>query len=202
MFAEHGPAGAEPGRVLTTHRETSVVRVADGEVAAHVSGRFRSQALGPGDYPAVGDWVALDTRIAERSGTIHAVLPRRSAVSRTAGDSNRRGAAHLADEQVLAANVDVSFVVAAIDRPPNLRRLERYLALAWGSVTTPVVVLNKADAAPDVDAIVTDVESIALGVDVLPTSALTGLGTDAVDGDRPRAIWCREVDAGQRPPRS
>jgi ribosome biogenesis GTPase len=180
LFAEHDDPGREPGRVIATHRETSIVGTAGGTVAAHVSGRFRRDATGPADYPAVGDWVVIEPRHAERSGTIHAVLPRRGAIARTAGDSNRLGGGRLVDEQVLAANVDVALIVASIAIEPNLRRLERYLALAWGSETVPVVVLNKADASADVDASVARVEAVALGVDVHPVSALTGTGVETV----------------------
>ena len=175
-FGDHAGPGIEPGRVMATHRETSIVRVASGDLAAHVSGRFRREALGPGDYPAVGDWVAIEARLAEHSGTVHAVLPRRSAISRTAGDSNRRGGGRAADEQVLAANVDVALLVEAIDRRVHLTRLERYLALAWGAGVTPVIVLNKIDASPDPGAAEAAVAAIAIGVDVRPVSAMTGAG--------------------------
>lgn len=180
LYAEHDGPGLEPGRVVATHRETSIVRIATGTVAGHVSGRFRLGANGPADYPAVGDWVAIEARPAERSGTIQAVLERRSAIARTAGDSNRRGGGRATDEQVLAANVDVALLVEAIDRPPNLRRLERYLALAWGAGVVPVIALNKADACDDVEAAVHAVTGIAPAVDVLPISARTGAGLDAL----------------------
>lgn len=177
-FSEHAAAGLEPGRVVATHRETAIVRLAAGTVAGHVSGRFRRAVLGPADYPAVGDWVAVEPRLAERSATIHAVLPRRSAILRTAGDSNRLGGGRLVDEQVLAANVDVAFVVASIAIAPNLRRLERYLALAWASGTTPVVVLNKADLAADAEASAAVVAGVAIGAAVHPVSALGGIGLE------------------------
>jgi ribosome biogenesis GTPase len=182
LFAEHDAAGRAPGRVVATHRATSIVRLEDATVAGRVSGRFRREAIGPADYPAVGDWVVVEPRIAERSGTIHAVLPRHGLIDRTASDSNRRGGGRLDDEQVLAANVDVALIVASIAIEPNLRRLERYLALAWGSGARPVVVLNKADLAADVDAAVRRVESVALGVDIHPVSALSGAGVDPVAG--------------------
>lgn len=177
-FSEHAAAGLEPGRVVATHRETAIVRLAAGTVAGYVSGRFRRAVLGPADYPAVGDWVAVEPRLAERSATIHAVLPRRSAILRTAGDSNRLGGGRLVDEQVLAANVDVAFVVASIAIAPNLRRLERYLALAWASGTTPVVVLNKADLAADAEASAAVVAGVAIGAAVHPVSALGGIGLE------------------------
>jgi ribosome biogenesis GTPase len=180
QFAEHAAPDRQPGRVVTTHRDTAIVRLADGDVAARVAGRFRRDAIGPADYPAVGDWVVVEARPAERSGTIHAVLPRRSAITRTAGDSNRRGGRRLDDEQVMAANVDVALIVASIAIEPNLRRLERYLALAWASGATPVVVLNKADLAADADAAVAAVDAVAIGVDVHRVSALLGSGLAGV----------------------
>jgi ribosome biogenesis GTPase len=181
-FAELAGAERQPGRVVATHRGTAIVRLADGDVAARVSGRFRRDAVGPADFPAVGDWVVVEARPAERSGTIHAVLPRRSAITRTAGDSNRRGGGRLDDEQVMAANVDIALIVASIAIEPNLRRLERYLALVWASGATPVVILNKADLADDADAAIAAVETAAVGVDVHRVSALHGSGLAAVAG--------------------
>jgi ribosome biogenesis GTPase len=178
-WAAHDAAGRRPARVVAVHKETSIVRAADGgDRPAIVSGRFRFEALAPSDYPAVGDWVALD---AEGPATgpddpaiVAAVLPRRSAFRRSAADANRRTAGHLVDEQVLAANVDVAFLVAGLDGDFNLRRLERYLTVAWSSGVTPVVVLNKADIAADLTGPLVAVEAIAPGVPVVVLSALTG----------------------------
>jgi ribosome biogenesis GTPase len=175
-FAPHADAGLQPGRVVATHRDTSIVATAGSDVAATVSGRFRLSVDGPADYPAVGDWVTLDVRPAEHAGTIHAVLPRRTVIARTSGDSSRHGGGRLIDEQILAANVDVALLVAAIDRPPNLRRLERYVALAWSCGVVPIVVLNKADAAADVEGATLAARSVTPGVEVVPVSALTGDG--------------------------
>jgi ribosome biogenesis GTPase len=125
------------------------------------------------DYPAVGDRDLL----APGPGTpavITAVLPRRSAFVRSAADASRRTAGNLVDEQVLAANVDVAFLVAGLDGDFNLRRLERYLAVAWSSGVRPVIVLNKADVAIDLDDRLLSVASIAPAVPVVVLSALTG----------------------------
>jgi ribosome biogenesis GTPase len=168
-------------RVVAVHKETSIVRGPDtADRAAVVSGRFRYVALVPADYPAVGDWVTLAPDDGAASpddpAVITAVLPRRSAFVRSAADASRRSAGHLVDEQVLAANVDVAFLVAGLDRDFNLRRLERYLAVAWSSGVRPVVVLNKADIAGDLDARLLEVESIAPAVPIVIVSALTGVG--------------------------
>ena len=139
-----------------------------------VSGSFRFEALAVVDFPVVGDWVALD-----EGGVIAAVLPRRSAFRRMAADGTRRGAS-LDDEQVMAANVDVALLVAGLDHDFNLRRIERYLAVAWSSGVTPVIVLNKTDVADDVDDRLLAVAAIAPGVATVAVSATTGDGLDAL----------------------
>lgn len=164
-------------RVVAVHKETSIVRGADGaDRSAVVSGRFRFEAVGPSDYPAVGDWVTIANgqEPGRDAAVITAVLPRRSAFVRSAADASRRSTGHLVDEQVLAANVDIAFLVAGLDHDFNLRRLERYLAVAWSSGATPVIVLNKADIALDLEARLIDVASIAPAVPIVVLSALTG----------------------------
>jgi ribosome biogenesis GTPase len=171
--------GRQPARVMAVHKETSIVRGADGvDRTAIVSGRFRYDALAASDFPAVGDWVALEpTRPmagADDPAVIATVLPRRSAFRRQAADSTRRGGLNLHDEQVIAANIDVAFIVAGLDGDFNLRRLERYLAVAWSSGVAPVIVLNKADIADDLPGRLVAVEAIAPGVPIRVVSALTG----------------------------
>jgi ribosome biogenesis GTPase / thiamine phosphate phosphatase len=174
-----GPAvGVETmARVVAVHKETAIVRGPDGvDRPAIVSGRFRFAALAPSDYPAVGDWVTLASlgAIDGDPAIVTAVLPRRSAFVRSAADASRRSAGRLIDEQVLAANVDVAFLVAGLDHDFNLRRLERYLAVAWSSGVRPVIVLNKADVALDLEQRRLDVTSIAPAVPVVVLSARTG----------------------------
>ena len=159
------PDGAEPGRVARVDRGRLRVLTADGErTAVPAAGLHDESGLGA---PAVGDWVALRGELAV------AVLPRRGAFTRTvAGRSS--GA------QVVAANLDTVLVVDALVGPARLRRVERYLAVAWSSGATPVVVLTKADLCDDVGAAVRQVAEDALGVDVLAVSSATGDGLEAV----------------------
>ncbi len=175
-FTPFAARGHRPARVVAVHRETSVVRDGGGDRPASVSGSFRFEALAASDYPTVGDWVALDD-----GGVIAAVLPRRSVFKRMAADGTRRGAG-LDDEQVMASNVDVALLVAGLDNDFNLRRIERYLAVAWSSAITPVVVLNKSDLADDVDGRLVAVEAVAPGVATVAVSAWTGAGLDALRG--------------------
>jgi ribosome biogenesis GTPase len=172
-FAPFAADGLQPARVVAVHRETSVVRDGTDDRPVGVSGAFRFAALSHSDYPTVGDWVALDGEV------VAAVLPRRSAFSRMAPDATRRGSG-LDDEQIMASNIDVALLVAGLDNDFNLRRIERYLAVAWSSSIVPVVVLNKADLADDVDGRLVAVDAIAPGVATIAVSAWTGMGLDAL----------------------
>jgi ribosome biogenesis GTPase len=175
-FVPFAARGHRPARVVAVHRDTSVVRDAAGDRPASVSGAFRFEALAASDFPTVGDWVALDD-----GGVIAAVLPRRSMFKRMAADGTRR-VAGLDDEQVMASNVDLALLVAGLDNDFNLRRIERYLAVAWSSAITPVVVLNKSDLADDVVGRLVAVEAIAPGVATVAVSAQTGAGLDDLRG--------------------
>ena len=172
-FASFAAEGHRPARVVAVHRETSIVRDGDGDRPVNVSGSFRFAALGHADFPTVGDWVALDGDV------ITTILPRRSVFKRMASDASRRGT-RSDDEQIMASNIDVALLVAGLDNDFNLRRIERYLAVAWSSAITPVVVLNKSDLADDVDGRLVAVDAIAPGVATLPVSARTGAGLDAL----------------------
>jgi ribosome biogenesis GTPase len=170
-FAGHLAAGRRPARVMVEHQHAYTVRTADGEGTAAVSGRYRFETRGPDDFPAVGDWVAIDG--AADTATIHALLPRRSAFTRLV--AGRRS-----DGQVVAANVDVILIAMGLDGDFNLRRLERYLAVGWTSGARPVVILTKADRCPDIEGHVLAVTAVAPGVPVQAISALTGFGMEAL----------------------
>ncbi len=178
-FLAFDAAGWQPARVVAAHRDAWVLATPTGDRDAVISGRLRHESMGPGDLPAVGDWVAAAGIDGDDTTVIQAVLPRRAAFTRNVG----LGAATLAGEQVLAANVDVAFVVAGLDGDFNLRRLERYLAVAWAGGATPVVLLNKADVADDLDGLRVAAEAVAPGVDVRTLSALTGDGVERLAAD-------------------
>ena len=174
-FAEHAAAGLVPARVAIEYNHIFRLLSADGEIAAQHAGRLLHEATGRHMLAAVGDWVAVDARPGERSGTIEAVLPRRSKFS-------RKVAGEATEEQVVAANVDVAFLVMGLDHDFNLRRLERYLLLASESGAIPAVLLTKADLVEDVPARVAEVAAAAPGVQVFAMNARSGEGLDAVFG--------------------
>ncbi len=170
-FGPFADGRRRPARVVAAHRGAWILALDDGDRDAVLAGRLRHEAVRPADLPAVGDWVAADAD-SDVAGpaVISAVLPRRTAFRRASDD----GAT--ASEQVLAANVELALVVTGLDRAFNVRRLERYIAVAWSGGATPVVVLNKADAAADPHGAQTAAEAVAPGVDVRLISALEGTG--------------------------
>jgi ribosome biogenesis GTPase len=180
--------GLSPARVTRQHRDRYEVVTAVGSRSAAVSGRFRHEVRTEADFPAVGDWVAVDgergpdsDRAASHgagseagAAVIHCVLPRRSAFSRVAAGRTN-------SEQVIAANVDLVFVVTSLSRDFNVRRMERYVALAWESRAQPVIILSKADLADDLDGSILAAGAAAPGVDVLAVSVVDGTGMEASD---------------------
>jgi ribosome biogenesis GTPase len=161
-----------PARVAREHKNIYVVYTEAGQLTAKVSGRFRHDAQDYSDFPSVGDWVAVKARPEEESATIHGLVPRKSTFSRTAVLAGKT------EEQVLAANIDTVFLVSGLDGDFNLRRIERYVTIAWDSGATPVIVLNKADLCDDVDSIVEEVEATISGVSTLAVSAEKKEGLD------------------------
>ncbi len=167
-------AGADPrlfpARVIAEQRGAFRILGPDGELWASPRGRVRRAAVDPADLPAVGDWVLARLRPEGEWATIERVLPRRSAFVRRAAGQDA--------PQVVAANVDVVLIVTSLNRELNLRRLERYLTLAWNSGATPAIVLSKADLCPDPGPMRAEVERVAGGAPVHVVSALDERGLD------------------------
>ncbi|MBI4886391.1 MAG: ribosome small subunit-dependent GTPase A [Acidobacteria bacterium] len=166
-------ADVEPARVAIEFNYLYRVWTADGEVVSTVSGRLKHRVTSRSELPAVGDWVALRKRAGHATGTIVAVLPRRSAFS-------RRMAGAVTEAQVAAANVDVVFIVMGLDRDFSLRRLERYLLLAHESGAAPVVLLTKPDLSGQVGTQVEAVEAIAGSVPIHVVNPKANTGLDLV----------------------
>ncbi|MTI80851.1 MAG: ribosome small subunit-dependent GTPase A [Firmicutes bacterium] len=161
-------------RVSVQHKELYQVVTENGEIKAEISGKLGYAARDNSDYPVVGDWVMVD-RVDDRGGNaiIHFILYRKSAFERkAAGTSNQR--------QIVAANIDIVFICMSLNNNFNLRRLERYLSIAWDSMATPVVVLTKSDLCDDLPTRLSDVHSVAVGVDILVTTCKGGNGYKTV----------------------
>lgn len=163
-------AGLYIGRVISQYKDLYKVATENGELMAEISGKFRFTIKTLADYPAVGDFVMLD-RTENTSGNviIHHVLTRKSAfIRKAAGTSN--------NEQIVAANIDIVFICMSLNSDFNVRRLERYLGVAWDSGAIPVIVLTKADLCEDISEQLLEIDAIAFGVDVLVTSSMSGDG--------------------------
>ncbi len=172
-FLDAGEANGAPARVIREHRGVYALVSEAGEMLAEVTGRFRHRAQTRCDFPAVGDWVVSEQPAPSSRAVIHSVLPRRSAFV-------RRSAGAKSEEQVVAANVDTVFLVSGLDHDFNLRRIERYLTLAYDSGAAPVIVLNKADLHGNLEQARQQVEAVACGVPILLVSAATGMGLGAL----------------------
>lgn len=151
-------------RVIT--QEKGFYRISNGmeERLAEVSGKFRYQAQTISDYPAVGDYVIASWPEDGSNCIISSLFPRKSAFIRKAAGQDSH-------EQVVAANIDTVFVCMSLNNNFSLRRLERYLATAWDSGAVPVIVLTKADLCDHLSAKITEVETVAMGVDILAVSS-------------------------------
>ena len=165
-FAEHRAAGLVPARVAVQHRGAYDLAGAEGTVRASAAARLAREDR----LPAVGDWIGLGPE----SSLVEEVLPRRTVLS-------RKEALHATREQVLAANVDVAFLIQSLPLDFNARRLERYLAMAWESGAQPVVLLTKVDLVDDVSPFLAEAETVTFGsCPVLAVSALSAAGLDDV----------------------
>jgi ribosome biogenesis GTPase len=138
-----------------------------GQVLGEITGKMRYN----NKFPAVGDWVVVDSQVGEERAIIHDILPRKSKFSRNMAGTKD-------GEQIVAANIDTVFIVTSLNQDFNLRRLERYLTIAWNSGAKPVIVLNKSDLCSDAEAKKTEVEGVAFGVPIHIVSSLTEQGLD------------------------
>jgi ribosome biogenesis GTPase len=168
-FEPHVAAGCFPGRVCVEHKGLYQFYGEGGEGTAQVSGRFRHEARGRADFPAVGDWVALRQGPGDSLAVIHAVLPRDNQLS-------RKLPGKAIDEQVVAANLDTLFLLTSLNRDLNPRRIERYLAAASAAQLRPVLVLNKSDLSDRPQEAVELLRAAIPGVPVHAVSARTGEG--------------------------
>lgn len=155
----------EPARVLSQEKGFYRVAADKGEKLAELSGKFRFQAEASSEYPAVGDFVLVNWNESGSSAIIESLLPRKSAFIRKAAGEPQQ-------EQVVAANIDTVFLCMALNNDFNLRRLERYISIAWDSGASPVVVLTKSDLCDDLENKRSEVSSIAFGVDILVTTSM------------------------------
>jgi len=157
-------------RISVQHKDMYNIITENGEIQAEISGKLSYAAAASADYPAVGDWVLVD-RTEDKSGNaiIHHILTRKSCFERKAPGTGY-------ERQIIAANIDTVFICMSLNNDYNLRRIERYLSIAWDSMATPVIVLTKSDLCNDISIKLLELEAIAIGVDVIVTSSMSSDG--------------------------
>ncbi|MHC4344201.1 MAG: GTPase RsgA, partial [Planctomycetota bacterium] len=158
-------------RTLAEHKEAYRVKNTDGEYLARITGKQMFNALSREDYPAVGDWVTI-TDLGEQKAVIHQILPRKTIIKRKASGKN--------DIQVIAANIDVAFVIESVDRDYNLNRFERYFAIARDGGIIPAIILNKIDliSNEELESRIDQIKNRFGDIDFITTSTVNNEGLD------------------------
>lgn len=167
-YRQRSEAGA-PARIIATYQGMFRVISPEGESWAEVSGRLRHE--GSPDWPVTGDFVII--KPGSRS-IIMTVLERASGLM-------RKAAGRTFEHQMVAANVNTTFLMQSMDHDFNLRRLERYLTMVWQGKSCPVVLLTKADVTSDAETLIQAVEALAPDVAVHAISSMTGEGFDQLN---------------------
>ena len=156
-------------RVAVEYKNSYKLFLDSDEMLGQISGKMHYARR----FPVVGDWV-LVSLISDDRAIIHEILPRKSKFS-------RKTAGGVTEEQIVAANIDTIFLVSSLNQDFNLRRIERYLTIAWDSGAKPVIILSKADLSEDNEVKKAEVQEIAYGVPVHLISSLTGEGIEELD---------------------
>ncbi|MCW2279133.1 ribosome small subunit-dependent GTPase A [Heliophilum fasciatum] len=162
------------GRVCSQYKDLYKVLTEQGEVLAEISGKYRYEVADLPDYPAVGDYVMLDRTSDEKGkAIIHHLLSRKSVFERKAAGTKD-------DVQVVAANIDTIFICMSLNNDYNLRRLERYLSIAWNSRAIPVILLTKVDLCTRIEEKLAEVAAVAIGVEVILSSGILKSGMESI----------------------
>ena len=130
-------AGLEIARVIAVHKDGYTINNGKNDVLAELVGKLIYSAASPIDYPTVGDWVFANFYDENTFSIIHEILPRKSLLKRKTPGKK-------IDFQLIAANIDVAFIVQSLDENFNLRRLERYLVMINESNIRPIILLSKS----------------------------------------------------------
>ncbi|WP_168157280.1 ribosome small subunit-dependent GTPase A [Sporosarcina ureilytica] len=173
IIEERGLAKCVPGRVILEHKRMYRVITEFGEWLSVCSGSMEYEATERRDFPAVGDWVVVEKMPGEERGIIHAISPRTSIFSRKVAGST-------IEEQLIAVNVDIAFLVMSMNKDFNARRLERYLVAAYDSGAVPIVVLTKKDISDNPSYYVEEAQNIAFGTEIFEVSNITGEGLEQI----------------------
>lgn len=160
------------GRISIQYSNVYIIESTNGDLSATITGKMEYKLTNKEDYPAVGDWVVFK-QIDDKNAVINNILPRKTIISRKVAGSK-------SDNQILATNVDKIFITMALNNDFNLRRLERYINIAWDSGAIPIIILTKADLCDDIKEKLNSIEDVSIGIDIIVTSALIGEGIELI----------------------
>jgi ribosome biogenesis GTPase / thiamine phosphate phosphatase len=162
------------GRVTQEHRERYIVSTGDNEYDAEITGNLRFSSNSRADFPAVGDWVTMTIYDSDQA-IIHKILPRRSVLARQA-------VGKLGEIQIISTNIDVAFIIQAINNNFSINRLERYLTICYSANIEPVLVISKIDLSneKDIQDAITALETRDKKVKYILLSNMTLKGLDQI----------------------
>ena len=171
-----GKINGIPARIITTYRDRYEIVSDKGKGFARLKkGSFYDNPNAI--YPTIGDFVMIEWNSMGDSQIIE-TLKRDSSFSRASSSADRNHEMHTQHEQLVAANFDYVFIMQSLNDNFNIRRIERYLTLAWESGAIPVIVLTKCDLVDDVESYISEIESVAIGVDVYAISCKAKIGLE------------------------
>lgn len=160
-------------RVISQEKGLYRLIFSTGEKHGEISGSFLYNIQSKSEYPAVGDFVMADRNNNGKNAVIRHVLPRKSSfIRKAAGEKN--------EEQVVAANIDTVFLCMSLNRDFNIRRLERYVSMAFNSGAEPVIILTKSDLCDELEQKIAKVASVAVATDIVVTNAVNENGCDKI----------------------
>ncbi len=163
--------GFSVGRIAIENRDNYLVLIGEQEYHAEVTGKLLFNANSSADFPKVGDWVVVSLFESEQKAIIHEVLPRKTKFSRKIAGAKT-------EEQILATNIDVIFIVQSCDNDFSLRRLERQMVMVYEGGAQPILVLNKIDLCENYEDYISQVSSIFDDDEIVAVSAKTDAGLD------------------------
>jgi ribosome biogenesis GTPase len=160
-------------RVATVDRGAYLIRNEYREIPAELAGKFRFHVQTPVDLPCTGDWVTVQYHNSNTFAIIHGLFPRRTFL-------RRKRAGEEVDFQMIAANIDIAFIVQSCHFDFNLRRLDRYLVMAADGRVEPVIILTKTDLVSqnELEQMLAAISRNGITSRVLALSNITGIGFD------------------------
>lgn len=162
-------------RVTAVDRDQYIIRNGDGELPAELTGRFVYTSESRTDLPCVGDWVGVQYHDSGTHASIHQLLPRKSFLRRKSPGKN-------IEFQMIAANIDVAFIVQSCHYDFNVQRLERYLVMVGEGHIEPIILLTKTDmiSTEEQEQLVEKIRKVGICARIFTLSNVTGKGIDQV----------------------